>query len=50
MGMIDSCYLCEIGKDGILFPMGTQTVLICDKCLLAWLWEHPKFLHHRKVA
>ena len=42
----DSCYLCEIGKDGLAFPLAEgKTVLICFACVLQCIWAHPKLMH-----
>jgi hypothetical protein len=46
----DSCYFCEIGKEGLFVPLNGYTVLICQSCVLACIYAHPKLLHHRKVA
>lgn len=46
----DSCYLCEIGKEGLWFPMEDRTVLICLSCVLECIWAHPKLQIHRKAA
>ena len=45
---VDSCYLCEIGKEGLWLPMPDQTVLICHTCVLESIWMHPKLSLHRK--
>ena len=42
--MPDSCYLCEIGKEGVLVPVGEHAVLICDRCVLECIWRHPRLL------
>ena len=42
---MDSCYLCEIGKEGLIVPhpffKGRQ-FLICAECLLSWIYQHPR--------
>lgn len=45
--MIDSCYLCEIGKQGLFLPVEDRTVLICEKCVLKCIWAHPKLAAFR---
>lgn len=46
----DSCYLCEIGKEGLFVPLNDREVLICSGCLLECIYAHPKLMLHRKVA
>lgn len=46
----DSCYLCEIGKEGLWLPMQERTVLICMKCVLECIWAHPRLQLFRTVA
>ena len=40
-----SCYLCEIGTDGIFLPAVGRNLLICAKCVLESLWANPR-LHY----
>lgn len=40
--VMDSCYLCEIGKQGLIIPTPIGDRLICDKCVLACIFSHPK--------
>ena len=48
--MIDSCYLCEIGKDGLMVPYDGQTILICAECALAAILAHPRLNAPRHAA
>ena len=38
---MDSCYLCEIGKDGLIVPLGDRSVLVCARCVLKCIYSHP---------
>ena len=40
----DSCYLCEIGKEGLFLrhPSEDMTILVCLECALAAIYAHPK--------
>ncbi len=39
---MDSCYLCEIEKEGLQVPVGDNLVLICHRCVLDCIHRHPK--------
>ena len=42
---MDSCYLCEIGTDGLIVPhphFADRQIMICPACVLAALYAHPK--------
>jgi len=42
---VDSCYLCEMETKGILVPhpaFEDRTFLLCWKCLLSWIYQHPR--------
>jgi hypothetical protein len=40
----DSCYLCEIGKEGLFVPLNGHTVLICQRCVLDCIYRHPRLV------
>lgn len=48
--MIDSCYLCEIGKEGLFVPLDDQTIMVCIDCVLECIYSHPKLHLWRKEA
>ena len=49
MELNDWCYLCEIGKDGVLVPHASGLIRVCSVCLLDCIYRHPKLiLWHRK--
>ena len=39
---IDSCYICEIGKEGLFVPIDGMTVLICETCVLKAIMALPE--------
>lgn len=39
---MDSCYLCEIGKEGLMVTLDGNEVLICADCVLEAIMNHPK--------
>ena len=41
----DSCYLCEVGKEGLVVPAGDQELLICIKCVLECIWANPRMYY-----
>lgn len=43
--MPDSCYLCELGKEGLFIPadwVPGGRILVCSRCVLEVLFTHPK--------
>lgn len=46
---MDSCYLCEIGKEGLVIPLDDQEVLICSACVLECILAHPKLYLWRET-
>jgi len=39
---MDSCYLCEIGKEGLIVPCDGRQILVCLDCVFVALTYHPK--------
>ena len=42
---MDSCYLCEIGTEGLEVPhphFEGRVILVCTECALQAIYAHPK--------
>jgi hypothetical protein len=42
---VDSCYLCEIGTEGLFVPapwVPEREILVCTDCTLNAIYRHPK--------
>lgn len=48
MRAVDSCYVCEIGKDGLIVQVDGREVLVCSKCVLECIFSHPKLVQYRE--
>ena len=46
---IDGCYLCEIGTDGLIVPFHGREIMVCAKCALEAIHNHPKLVRLKQA-
>ena len=46
---VDSCYLCEIGTEGLVVPFRGREILVCADCALGAILAHPRLARLREL-